>query len=112
MRLSDRDRRVALKRLPERALQDPAGGFPGLRLEPNIHLEAIQGRTIRRNSLQVKPGASSFRLGRPFHFPSVAEQGGVRRRCRAQARYPWHEKLGVRHEAADVAVYDWPTTRT
>ncbi len=52
---------MALKRLPEVALQYPASGFPDLRLEPNIHLEAIQGRTIRRKSLQVKPGASSFR---------------------------------------------------
>ena len=54
----DRDRRVALKRLPELALQYPAGGFPGLRLEPNIHLEAIPAVRYAASRCRSSPGSA------------------------------------------------------
>src|SRR5271157_3305557 len=57
-RALDRDRRVALKRLPELALQYPAGGFPGLRLEPNIHLEAIQAVRYAASRCRSSPGSA------------------------------------------------------
>jgi len=69
-RALDRDRRVALKRLSELALQYPAGGFPGLRLEPNIHLEAIPAvryaATRRRSSPGQAPSGLAARHAVPF----------------------------------------------
>src|SRR5208337_1348985 len=57
-RALDRDRRVALKRLSELALQYPAGDFPGLRLEPNIHLEAIPAVQYAANRCRSSPGSA------------------------------------------------------
>ncbi len=55
-RALDRDRRVALKRLPELALQYPARGFPGLRLEPNFHPEAIPAVRYAASHCRSSPG--------------------------------------------------------
>src|SRR5208283_4086444 len=55
-RALDRDRRVALERLPELALQYPAGGFPGLRLEPNSHPEAIPAVRYAASRCRSSPG--------------------------------------------------------
>src|SRR5208283_914111 len=61
----DRDRRVALERFPELALQYPAGGFPGLRLEPNSHPEAIPAVRYAASRCRSSPGQVTDRaLGR------------------------------------------------
>src|SRR5271157_1621342 len=55
-RALDRDRRVALRRLPELALQYPARGFPGLRLKPNFHPEAIPAVRYAASHCRSSPG--------------------------------------------------------
>src|SRR5208282_911179 len=74
-RALDRDRRLALKRLPEQALQYPAGGFPGLRLEPNVRLEAIPAVRYAASHCRSSPGQApsgfTFVCGFPWNSPST-----------------------------------------
>src|SRR5271157_4334383 len=105
-RALDRHRRVALKRLPELALQYPAGGFPGLRLEPNIHLEAIPavryaasrcrsspgsaGRAVKGNSRTVARSNPHDHFRLTLHAPRSL---GFAVDAARRAGYPWTEQM-------------------
>ncbi len=70
-RALDRDRRVALKRLPEQALQYPARDFPDLRLEPNVRLEAIPAVRYAASYCRSSPGQAPSGLTGRFIFREI-----------------------------------------
>jgi tRNA(fMet)-specific endonuclease VapC len=109
-RALDRDRRVALKRLPELALQYPAGGFPGLRLEPHFHPEAIPAVRYAASPCRSSPGQAPSGLtgkeARPDSEPEKAASPDLilldtdHLPVYTDERDPRHELLNSRMEAA------------